>query len=148
MTTAARSIFAFLAAAAVMVVHAPTQADPVDHFQFQSATPGCESKEITAPAALYRAKMKIAGSTCIACLQDLQRVLLKVKGIADVNIQRPPAQILLGPDSVDLNDWADCTVTYDHSVLTLHELKAQFKLRGYHAYKITEKPLKPETAHP
>ncbi len=96
--------------------------------------------EPSKPAEWHRLKLKAGGSTCLACMKDLERGLRKVKGIYDVKAQKPPTQIMLDLQP-DMSDWLDVVILVDTSVISHEELKAAFKSLGYNAYHIVDKAL-------
>lgn len=90
--------------------------------------------------ALYSAQMKIAGSLCFSCLQNLKDKMLTVTGVKKFEIitsKRSISRVYI-PEALN---WVEVVMVYDRAQTQLSAVKEQLLNRGYLVSRAAEKPL-------
>ncbi|MBY0356750.1 MAG: hypothetical protein K2W82_02010 [Candidatus Obscuribacterales bacterium] len=87
---------------------------------------------------LHQASMKLSGSMCFSCVQNLQDKISALPGVKKLTINKP----LRSPRPVYVADalsYAEALVVYDRTKINLDDLKEAFIKRGYVMYRVSDK---------
>jgi hypothetical protein len=96
--------------------------------------------QASGPPELHRARMRLSGSMCMACLHTLEEKLRQVQGVEDAKIRRTQGNYFQ-PVPQELSTWADALFIYDEKRLSLNDLRYTIKQYGYHSYQVSDQHL-------
>jgi len=86
----------------------------------------------------HRVQMRLSGSSCLSCLEELNHKLRKFPGVSKVKIESTSNHLgFYGAAPT----WWEATLTYDASQLPLAKLLEMIEHQGYHPYKVHDKSL-------
>ncbi len=91
------------------------------------------------PAEPRRVQMRLSGSTCVACLHELQLKIGRIDGVTKVKIDFP-ADNMYEYYALPSAATAAATIVYDARRTNLENIKALLRTQGYHPYKVVDKP--------
>ena len=90
--------------------------------------------------SLHKAEMRITGSMCISCLNRLNQNLKSQYGIIKVKVDLSQAGFS-DPASPSVLRWAQATVIYDASQISLAAIRNYLEELGYASYKVKDKAI-------
>lgn len=99
---------------------------------------GTEKAEPQAVRGSHRVRMRLSGSTCVACIMDLEKKLRAMQGIVKVKIERPDQATFAyfgGPGA----SWSEATIVYDPVVVPLNAVTSYLRAQGFHPWKIVDR---------
>ncbi|MBI4532305.1 MAG: heavy-metal-associated domain-containing protein [Candidatus Melainabacteria bacterium] len=82
----------------------------------------------------HKVQMRLAGSSCISCLMELEKKLKGMKGIVKAKVE------YLG-DNVfyyQALPSSQAVIVYDQTLVSLETIKSFLKFQGYQAFKIVD----------
>jgi copper chaperone CopZ len=146
---AMRQSTAALAALCFFVTFAPAQADDAQPVANQTPAPKAATAaepavreaqtaaELTpAPPDVRRIQMRLSGSSCTACLRELERKMKAVSGISKCKIEYPGENLY---QAVPGAGWSLATIVADVNKVSVQQIVQFMKTQGYHAFKIIDK---------
>lgn len=105
-----------------------------------ATTPNSLESNPAVAEELHQASMKLSGSMCFSCVQNLQDKISALPGVKKLTINKPvrsPRPVYV-PDALS---YAEALIVYDRAKISLGELKEAFIKRGYVMYRVSDKHL-------
>jgi copper chaperone CopZ len=106
-----------------------------------------KSSAVPAPAALpaadvaalnrpYRVLMRLSGSSCHACLKELEKKVKGIDGVLKIKVDYPGDSLY---QAVPGASWALATIDYVPARAPVATIKQVMKTQGYHPFKTIDK---------
>lgn len=92
----------------------------------------------TLPNRPYRVQMRLSGSSCFACLKELEKKIRGIDGVMKVKVDYP-GDSLYAHYSAPGASWALATIDYVPARAQVEVIKQVVKTQGYHPFKIIDK---------
>ena len=106
--------------------------------KLSTGAPAAKPAAGEAPARRHKVQMRLSGSSCLACLKELEMKLKALDGIYNVKIDFPGDNLY---DALPGMAWAQGTITYDPARINLATITTMSKNLGYHPYRIVDKEI-------
>lgn len=123
---------------AIAVSAHPAICQPATSPEKNNAQQETNAKEST-EANLHKVQMRITGSSCLSCLEELEKRLKEQPGIDKVKIEFPAGGVSFFSMQGPL--WSLAHISYRPSQLPLNKLLQFIEHQGYHPYKVMDKAL-------
>jgi copper chaperone CopZ len=112
-----------------------------------TAVAGEETAKVAAPAVqavteaptetqYRRIQMRLSGSSCVACLHELEKKFRSISGVQKCKIDYPGENLY---QAVPGAGWALATIVADINRVSVQQMVQFMKTQGYHAFKIIDK---------
>jgi copper chaperone CopZ len=96
------------------------------------------ARAVEAPAETQyrRIQMRLSGSSCVACLHELEKKFRNISGVQKCKIDYPGENLY---QAVPGAGWALATIVADVNRVSVQQMVQFMKTQGYHAFKIIDK---------
>ncbi|GEM_PF-3475784 len=95
--------------------------------------------ESAAPGPIKTLQMRLSGSSCTACLHELERKIKEMPGVVKARVELPVSARYYGAWEAAPAAAPEATVSFDGSRTSFAEIQALLKVQGYHPFKVVEK---------